>query len=90
METLETRQIAFNTDFQKEAKLHDGDCRCEKMESDFVKLVDRISDQQEQTKRQSQTTAKTSVVNQPSQHNDSRNVKELKQKLEATEKKIKS
>ena len=86
--TCERKEMGVNTDEIEGTKIHEGVCQCDKIESEYVQMVDRISEHQENTKQQSSKLGKTSVIHQQSHQNET-GVKEINQKLEMAEKKVK-
>ena len=48
-ENLVMKEAATSSvDLVEEGKTHDGDCQCEKMEGDLVKLIDRMTEKYDQ------------------------------------------
>ena len=42
------KEVAADVDLIKKGIIHDGDCQCKKMEGDFVKLIDRMTETRDQ------------------------------------------
>ena len=75
-------------DLIEEGKIHDGECQCEKMEGDFVKLIDRMTETYDQSKKKNETGG-TINTTKSSQENNSTQIKEQTQRIEMMERKLK-
>ena len=80
------KEVATEVDLIKKGIIHDGDCQCKKMEGDFVKLIDRMTETRGQLNKKNETSANT---NNLMKEDNSFNVKEQKQRLEVSERKLK-
>ena len=45
------KAVATDVNIIKKGKIHDVDCQCKKMEGDFVKLIDHMTETRDQTNK---------------------------------------
>ena len=77
-----------SVDLVEEGKTHDGECQCEKMEEDFVKLIDRMTEKYDQLQKKNETGG-TSNTTKISHENNSTYSKEQSQSIGMMERKLK-